>query len=31
MHAYIDCWNAFNQEKWRDSLDYRLGWVSGEL
>ncbi len=29
--TYVDCWNAFNQEKWRDSLDYRLGWVSGKL
>ena len=28
--TYINCWDGFDQEKWNDSLDYRLCWVSGE-
>ena len=28
--AYIDCWHGFNREKWQESLDYRIAWVSGE-
>ena len=27
--TYVDCWDGFDNEKWRDSLDYRLAWVSG--
>ena len=28
--TYVDCWDGFNREKWKESLDYRLAWVSGE-
>ena len=27
--TYVDCWGGFDQEKWKQSLDYRLAWVSG--
>ena len=29
--TYVDCWKGFDQEKWKESLDYRLAWVSGEV
>jgi len=29
--TYVDCWEGFDKEKWKDSLDYRLAWVSGEV
>ena len=29
--TYVDCWDGFDQEKWNESLDYRLAWVSGEV
>ena len=28
--TYVDCWKGFDQEKWKESLDYRMAWVSGE-
>ena len=28
--TYVDCWEGFDREKWRVSLDYRLAWVSGQ-
>ena len=27
--TYIDCWDGFDRMKWKESLDYRLAWVSG--
>ena len=27
--TYVDCWDGFDREKWKESLDYRLAWVSG--
>ena len=29
--TYIDCWQGFDKSRWKDSLDYRLAWVSGEV
>ena len=29
--TYVDCWYGFDREKWKESLDYRLAWVSGEV
>ena len=29
--TYVDCWDGIDLEKWRESLDYRLAWVSGEV
>ena len=28
--THVDCWERFDREKWRVSLDYRLAWVSGQ-
>ena len=28
--TYVDCWDGFDREKWKESLDYRLAWVSGD-
>ena len=28
---YVDCWQGFDKARWKDSLNYRLAWVSGEL
>jgi len=28
--TYVDCWDGFDREKWKESLDYRLAWVSAE-
>ena len=29
--TYVDCWDGFDRDKWKESLDYRLAWVSGEV
>ena len=29
--TYVDCWDGFDQQKWKESLDYRLAWVSGDV
>ena len=29
--TYVDCWDGFDREKWKESLDYRLAWVSGDV
>jgi len=29
--TYVDCWGGFDREKWKESLYYRLAWVSGEV
>ena len=29
--TYVDCWDGFDKERWNESLDYRLAWVSGEV
>ena len=29
--TYVDCWDGFELEKWRESLDYRLAWVSADV
>ena len=29
--TYVDCWNGFDPERWKESLDYRLAWVSGQV
>ena len=28
--THVNCWEGFNREKWVESLDYRIAWVSGK-
>ena len=27
--TYVDYWKGFDQNKWKNALDYRIAWVSG--